>query len=146
MAIAAAQNLATNPGFETGNTSGWYGFGSPTISAETAQVHSGAYAALVTNRTATYMGIAQSFQGVMQSGQTYAISAWLQLVSGTNQTMYLTMQQVDGSGTGYTLVAAGSVSSNGWTQLSGQFSFNYSGSLTSLVLYAEVPGRTYADS
>jgi glucuronoarabinoxylan endo-1,4-beta-xylanase len=141
---ATGQNLVANPGFETGNTSGWYGFGSPTISSETAQVHSGSYAALVTNRTATYMGIAQSFQGVMQAGQIYNISAWLQLVSGTNQTMQLTMQQVDGGGTGYTLIAAGSVSTNGWTQLSGQFTFSQSGSLTSLVLYAEVPSSTNA--
>ena len=28
--MAAAQNLVTNPGFETGNTSGWFAFGSPT--------------------------------------------------------------------------------------------------------------------
>ena len=26
--IAAAQNLATNPGFETGDTTGWFAFGS----------------------------------------------------------------------------------------------------------------------
>jgi len=51
--IAAAQNLATNPGFETGNTSGWSPFGSPAISAQSVQIHSGSYAALVTNRTAS---------------------------------------------------------------------------------------------
>src|SRR5664280_801176 len=56
--IAAAQNLASNPGFETGNTTGWFGFGSPMISAQTSQFHSGTYAGLVTGRTANYMGIA----------------------------------------------------------------------------------------
>ncbi|MGA2281958.1 MAG: YDG domain-containing protein [Verrucomicrobiota bacterium] len=142
--MAAAQNLATNPGFETGNTTGWFAFGSPTISAQTIQVHSGSYAGLVTNRTATYMGIAQSFQGVLQTNQTYNVSAWLRLVSGTNQTMQLTMEQVDGNGTVYPLVGSGSVSTNGWTQLAGQFTFNYSGILTSLVLYAEVPSSTNA--
>ncbi|EEF60957.1 carbohydrate binding domain-containing protein [Pedosphaera parvula] len=142
--IASAQNLATNSGFETGNTTGWFAFGSPVISAQTSQVHSGSYAALVTNRTASYMGIAQSFKGAFQAGQTYNISAWLRLVSGTNQTMQLTMQKVDGGGTAYSAVASGSVSTNGWTQLSGQFSFDYSGSLTSLVLYAEVPNSANA--
>jgi len=50
---ASAQNLATNPGFEAGNTSGWFAFGTPTISVQTAQVHSGTYAAQVTNRSGT---------------------------------------------------------------------------------------------
>src|SRR5215471_9414192 len=69
--VASAQNLAQNPGFETGDTSGWFAFGAPTISAQSAQVHSGSYAALIQNRTATYNGIAQSFQGVIQPGQSY---------------------------------------------------------------------------
>src|SRR3954465_2926781 len=71
-----AQNLATNPGFETGNTSGWVPFGSPTLSVQTAQVHSGAYAALVQNRSATYNGIAQSLQSVLQTNTIYSLSAW----------------------------------------------------------------------
>lgn len=142
--LAGAQNLATNPGFETGDTTGWFAFGSPTISVESSQVHSGDYASLVTNRTATYMGIAQSFQGILQFGQTYNVSAWVRLVNGTNQTMQLTMQKEDGSGTGYSLIGSGSVSTNSWTQLSGQYPFTYSGTLTSLVLYAEVPSSTNA--
>ncbi len=140
--VGEAQNFATNPGFETGNTSGWHGFGSPTISASTAQAYSGTYSGRVTNRTASYMGIAQSFQGVLTSGQTYNISAWVRLASGANQTVNLTMQKVDGGGTTYATVASGSVSSTAWTQLSGSYAFNVSGSLTSLVLYAEVPTST----
>lgn len=140
----AAQNLVTNPGFETGDTSGWFAFGSPTISAETSQVHSGTYAALVNNRTATYMGIAQSLLGVLQTNETYNISAWVRLVSGTNQTMQLTIQQIDGNGTVYTNITSGSVSSTNWSQLSGQFTFNISGALTSLTLYAEMPSSSNA--
>ena len=60
--MALAQNLVTNPGFEAGDTTGWFAFGPPTISAQTNQVHSGKYAGLVTNRTATWNGIAQSLQ------------------------------------------------------------------------------------
>jgi hypothetical protein len=44
--VAAPQNLVTNPGFETGNTSGWFAFGSPTLAVETSQVHSGSFACL----------------------------------------------------------------------------------------------------
>ncbi|MGA9778623.1 MAG: carbohydrate binding domain-containing protein [Verrucomicrobiia bacterium] len=139
-----AQNLVTNPGFETGNTTGWFAFGSPTISVETSQVHSGTYAAQVTGRTATYMGIAQSFVGDLQAGQTYDVSAWVMLVSGGNQTMQLTIQKTDGSGTSYGLFASGSVSSSGWTQLSGQYTYNPSGTVSALTLYAEMPSSSNA--
>ncbi|HUA37136.1 MAG TPA: carbohydrate binding domain-containing protein [Candidatus Sulfopaludibacter sp.] len=141
---AWGQNLVMNPGFETGTTTGWFPFGSPTLTIETSQVHSGTYACQVANRTATYMGIAQSFVGVLQAGQTYNVSAWLRLVSGGSQTMQLTMQKIDGSGTNYTLITSGSVSSNAWTQLSGQYTYNPSGTPSTLTFYAEVPSSSTA--
>ena len=142
--LAAAQNLVTNPGFETGNTSGWFAFGSPTLAVETSHVHSGAYACLVTNRTATWNGIAQSFVGVLQAGQTYDVSAWVRLVNGGNETIQLTMQKTDGSGTSYATIASGSVSSNAWTQISDQYTYNPSGTVTTLNFYAEVPSSSTA--
>jgi len=141
---AEAQNLATNPGFETGDTSGWFAFGSPTISAETSLVHSGTYATTVTNRTASYMGIAQSFVGDLLAGQTYDVSVWVMVAGGASQTMQLTMQKTDGGTTTYTAIASGSVSSSGWTQLSGRYTYNPSGSVTTLNFYAEVPSSTNA--
>ncbi len=142
--LAAAQNLVTNAGFETGDTSGWFAFGSPTISVETNQVHSGTYACLVTNRTATWNGIAQSFLDALQAGQTYDVSAWVRLVSGGSQTMQLTMQKTDGGTTSYAAIASGSVSSSGWTQLSGQYTYNPSGAVSALNFYAEVPSSSTA--
>ena len=142
--MAAAQNLATNPGFETGDTTGWFDWGPCTISAETAYVHSGIYAVVVTNRTDTWNGIVQSLQGVLQPNQTYNFSAWLRLAGGPSQTMALTLQKVDGSGTSYTWIASGSVSTNGWTQFSGQYMYNPSGTVTALNLYAEVPSSSNA--
>jgi glucuronoarabinoxylan endo-1,4-beta-xylanase len=139
---AVAQNLLTNPGFETGNTTGWVPFGSPTLTAETSQVHSGTYACSVTGRTASYNGIAQSMVGLLQSGQTYNVSAWVRLNGGTSQTMQLTMQKTDGSGTGYSAIASGTVTSSAWTQLSGTFTYNPSGTVTALNFYAEVPSST----
>ena len=137
-----ALHVVTNPGFETGDTTGWFAFGSPTISAQTSQVHSGSHAALVANRTDTWMGIAQEFQGVLQANHAYTVSAWLRLDSGANQTMQLTMKKTDGSGTTYAAIASGSVSANGWTQISGKYTLNYSGTLTSLILYAEMPSSS----
>ena len=141
---AAAQNLVTNPGFETGDTTGWFPFGSPTLTAETSQVHSNTYACLVTNRTATYMGIAQSFVGALSAGQTYDVSAWVRMVNGASQTVHLTMQKTDGGTTSYAQIAAGSVSSSSWTQLSGQYTYSPSGTITALNFYAEVTSSTNA--
>src|SRR5215471_2316365 len=76
-----AQNLAPNPGFESGDTSGWSPFGATTISAQGAQVHSGNFAGLVQNRTATWNGIAQAMQTIIQPGQTYNIGVWVRVVS-----------------------------------------------------------------
>ena len=146
--LADAQNLATNPGFETGGTSPWSPFGgaspNPTISVETSQVHSGTYAGQVSNRSQTYMGIGQSFVGLLQAGQTYNVSAWIRLASGANQNAQLTVQKTDGSGTSYTPVISNSVSSTGWTQLSGQYTYNPSGTVSTLTLYAEVPTSSNA--
>ena len=140
--VSAQPNLLTNPGFETGDTTGWGPFGTVSLTAETSQVHSGTYACQVGNRTATYMGISQSMVGLLQAGQTYNVSAWVRLVSGGNQTMQLTMQKTDGSGTSYALIASGSVPSTGWTQLSGQYTYNASGSVSALNFYAEVPSSS----
>jgi glucuronoarabinoxylan endo-1,4-beta-xylanase len=139
-----AQNLATNPGFETGNTTGWFAFGPPTISAQTGMVRSGNYAALVQNRSSTWNGIAQSLLGVLTPGQTCDVSVWVRLVSGGPQTMQLTVQQVDGAGTTYTPLASASVTATNWTPLAGQFTLTVSGSLTTLVLYAEMPSSSTA--
>lgn len=142
--IAAAQNLAANAGFETGSTTGWFAFGPPTISASTAQVHSGTYSGLVQNRTSAWNGIAQSFQSVLSPGQTYNVSAWVRLVSGSSQTIQFTVQKVDGAGTAYTPVDSASVSSTAWTQLSGQYTLSVSGALTNLNIYFEVPTSSNA--
>ncbi|HEY1789184.1 MAG TPA: carbohydrate binding domain-containing protein, partial [Verrucomicrobiae bacterium] len=142
---AAAQqtNVLANPGFETGNATGWFGFGSPVLVVENTVVHSGNYACAVTNRTGTYMGAAQMMASVLQPGQTCNVSAWVMLDGGTSpQTMQLTMQKTDGSGTGYTEIASGSVTASGWTQLSGTYTYNPSGTVTALNFYIEMPTGT----
>jgi glucuronoarabinoxylan endo-1,4-beta-xylanase len=138
--IAAQQetNLLTNPGFEAGNTSGWSPFGSPTLTAETAVVHSGTYACAVTGRTATYMGASQSLLGLTQPNETNTVSAWVMLDGGTNQTMQLTMQQIVSGTTTFALIATGNVTSTNWTQLSGIYT-NLSSTPSTLTFYVEVP-------
>ena len=139
---AQQTNLLTNPGFETGNTTGWFPFGSPTLTAESSVVHSGTYACAVTTRTATYMGAAQSLVGLLQSGQTYSVSAWVMLDGGSSQTMQLTLQDTVGGNTTYTEIASGTVTASGWTQLSGTYIYNGSGSDSALNFYIEVPSSS----
>lgn len=141
----SAQNLAQNPGFETGDTSGWSPFGSTTISVQTNQVNSGNYAGLVQNRTATWNGISQSMQAIIQPGQTYDIGVWVRVVTGTNQTLQLTMKKTDAGGDQYTALASGIVSSTSWSQLAGQYALSITGTLTGLTLYVEMPSSASAD-
>jgi glucuronoarabinoxylan endo-1,4-beta-xylanase len=145
--VSLAQNLAQNPGFETGNTSGWTKMGAVTISAQSAEVHSGNYAALVQGRTATWNGIAQSLLGVVQPGQPYNISVWVRLVSGS-ATCRLTIKKTEGTTTTYANVNTTTASSANWTQLSGQYTLTASGTVTDLTLYIEPQDATssyYAD-
>ncbi len=81
---------------------------------------------------------------MIQPGQLCNLSAWVRLVSGTNQTVQMTVKKVDGNGTGYSAIASGTVSTGGWTQLAEQYTLAVSGTLTELTLYLEVPTSTNA--
>jgi hypothetical protein len=142
---SVAQNLLQNPNFETANTGGWFPLGSPTLSAQTAQVHSGHYAALIQNRTATWNGIAQSLRGVIQPGKPYNISGWVRLSSGADQTIQMTMSKSDANGDDYTALASSLVTTSGWTQLAGQYNLSVTGTLNQLTLYFEIPSSSTAD-
>jgi GH35 family endo-1,4-beta-xylanase len=86
--------------------------------------------------------------GVLQPGTTYNISAWVRLASGGSQPVMLTIQKTDNSGTSYQQAATGTATSSGWTQLSGGYTLNISGTLTALNLYLEGPAagvNYYAD-
>ncbi len=141
---ASAQNLAQNPGFESGDTSGWFAFGSATISVQGSEVHSGSHAALVTDRSATWHGIAQSLEGILEDGQTYDLSVWVRLVSGGSQSVQLTMKKTDGNGDAYAAIASGTATASGWIALDGQYTLNVSGTLSQLTLYIEIPGSDTA--
>jgi GH35 family endo-1,4-beta-xylanase len=143
----AAQNLAQNPGFESG-TSSWFGWGSVSLTAPTTFPHTGSRSAFVQNRTQTWGGVAQSLLGDLQNTNTYRVSAWVRLANAVSQPVLLTMHKVDGNGTTYTPVASGTATSNNWTQLTGGYTLNVSGTLTELNLYMEGPApgvSFYAD-
>ena len=76
----AADNLVTNPGFESGTT-GWYGSGC-NFTTSTTVFHSGSRSGYAYNRTNTWNSIRQSMLGKMEAGRTYYISGWMKLEGG----------------------------------------------------------------
>ncbi|WP_110931738.1 endo-1,4-beta-xylanase [Paenibacillus bouchesdurhonensis] len=140
-ATAASANLLTNPGFESGTTSGWEGTaGTETVSVASNPVFEGSYSALVEGRQSEWHGIAQSLLGKLAPGQTYDITASVRLKSASSGRVLLTMQQSDGSGDDYLRVAESPVTDNAWSTLRGSFLYEPSGTVTSLKLYFEGPG------
>ena len=135
---AKADNLLDNPGFETGNTSGWSPFGS-SIAASTATAHTGSYSALVTDRTATWNGIAQSLLGRISDNQTCSVTGWSKIQNTSSADVKITIQQTDDAGTNYHPIATSTVYDSGWTNLSGFFTLEVTGTLTALTLYFELP-------
>lgn len=131
-------NLLTNPGFETGTTTGWYSFGS-TIAAS-ANPHTGAYSALVSDRTAGWSGIAQTLLGKLTDGQTCLVSGCVKLQNASSANVTITIKQTDDNGDHYyPVVYAMPCTNSGWTNLSNIFTLNATGTLTQLFMYFEGP-------
>ena len=130
-------NLVTNPGFESGEAP-WVARGPVSLLVST-QSQTGAGAAWVTNRSATWQGVAQSLLGALRSGGSYACSAWARTESATAQVLRLTFAQRDAAGTRSITVASATVTNNAWTFLSGTFSLNVTGALDDIILYVEGP-------
>ncbi len=132
-----AVNQLTNPDFETGTTEGWSGYGCTINSSTTAR--SGNYSALVSNRTATWNGIAQSLLGDINDDQTCSITGWVRIQNATSADVKITIKQTDDAGTKYHYIVGSTVSDSGWTNLSGFFTLQVTGTLTDLLLYFELP-------
>ncbi len=135
----AAVNLLTNPGFETGTTTGWTGRGGSSLAASSAQVHTGSFSGLASNRTQTWEGPMQSLLGVMQNGKSYKISGWVRLQNADSNSIGLTVQQTDSGGTQYHSVEWLTGYDDQWVLLSGGFTLNVNGTLSVLDVYFEGP-------
>jgi len=134
----AVENLLVNPGFEEG-TSGWSDRGG-TFSTSTVS-HSGSYSGYATNRNFYWDGIKQSVLGKMIPGETYTISAWMKLENSSSAPIIVTIEQRDDRGTSYTRVNETTGYDSRWTQLSGRFTLEAVGILTTLDVYFEGPAE-----
>jgi hypothetical protein len=135
----AAGNLLANPGFENG-TNPWTGNGG-TLAQSTAQKRAGTYAGRITSRTAFWAGPVQDITSLLiANGQgTYNISAWLRKESDTG-TGQVTIKLTYGGANHYRSVSA-TYTSTTWTQLAGNVSITWSGTLTRAEFYVETPGN-----
>ena len=130
-------NILTNPGFELGLT-GWSGRNC-TISAESSIVHTGSGSAKAYNRTATWQGIKQDILSDVISGETYQISGWVRLENAAAGTVIVSVEQTDGDGTHYHNINSATANNHGWVQLSGNFTYNPTGTASTLNVYFEGP-------
>jgi glucuronoarabinoxylan endo-1,4-beta-xylanase len=130
-------NMLVNPDFEKG-TDGWDNR-SCQIEAAGTPVHSGSGSAKVSGRSETWQGIKQSMLGKMVNGKTYQISGWVRLENAPSDTVMVSFEQRDDSGTKYPNVARVTATDSDWVQLSGDFTLTVNGTLTALDVYFEGP-------
>jgi hypothetical protein len=118
-----AQNLVTNPGFESGTT-GWYGPVGLTTSG--TLVHSGSACGLAP--LAPFGSMGQSMLGKLQAGHTYNESAWLRASSGT-PSVTMGLNQMDSNGSSAISLATRTIGAT-WTLCSTSFTLNVAGTLS----------------
>lgn len=131
-------NLIQNAGFENG-TSGWYAVGCA-MSASTAQKYNGFYSGLASSRLYNWGGLRQSI--TVSNGNTYIVSAWAKLASGSNTGKITAEIKVNGGPFQYRTLATGPINSTGWSQITGTYTFNESGVITVCNLYVETASGT----
>jgi len=131
-------NAVANPGFETGDTSGWVTWG-PTIAVTTAAAHSGVDSAIVTSRTQTWMGPVLPLSSIVQPGATYAASAWVQIGGSSADAVSLTLKtSCIGVADSYQTLGSGTATSTRWAELDGTFTVPLC-QISELDLYVEGP-------
>jgi glucuronoarabinoxylan endo-1,4-beta-xylanase len=135
--VYADNNILVNPGLERGRE-GWFDR-TCAIEAVASPVHNGTGSVKVIQRLVNWQGIKQSVFGKMVPGKTYKASGWVRLDNAKSDTVAISFEQQDDSGTKYIGVARSAVTDSTWTQLSGEFTLNVTGNLSVLDVYFEGP-------
>ena len=73
--------------------------------------------------------------GPLIEGKRYQASVWVRHTQATEQTLYLNVKKVDGSGTDYHIIANRSIQPGVWTQIMGFYVPEIDGVLSTLNLY-----------
>lgn len=134
-------NLITNPGFEV-DTEGWSAAFGGDLSVSTAQAHSGAQSAVVSNRVGDYQGLHIDATELVQQGATYSVSAFAR-ISAASDTLKLTARiDCEGKDYQYAQIDITTEGSNSaWTELSGSLAMpsEFECFLENVLIYVEGP-------
>lgn len=131
-------DIITNGGFEEG-VDGWMGRGC-TIEAVTEPVHSGSGSVKVSGRDSAWQGIKQDVMGKMEDGETYQISGWVRLAdANSSNTIIVSVEQADDAGTNYINIGKVMAMNDEWAEVSGEFTLDVDGVLSTLDVYLEGP-------
>jgi endo-1,4-beta-xylanase len=142
-AHAAVPEVVLTNDFEDGTAQSWYARGG-SVSVSAAAAHGGTSSLLNVDRTATWNGPGRDMRGVLLSGATYAVEAYVRLAAGTTGpvAVHLTMERTPEGGTAsYSRVgSAGAVTDAEWAVIRGEYT--YTGEVSTLQLYFESPDAT----
>jgi hypothetical protein len=132
-------NILPDGTFESG-IGGWFTWNG-TLSTTTVTSHSGAQAAVLTNRTGNGP-IARSLNGLAQAGKTYQVTFWATTgnttsTSNVNLTRSLTC---DGTTTYSWVGGQVAVTPGVWSKLGGTMTLPACANMSNLMIYAEGPG------
>jgi hypothetical protein len=131
-------NVIANADFESGTTSGWFGFGSPSLAATTAQAHGGHWSLLATNRTATFMGPGSDVLAAVSPG-VYQANAWVRLDGAAASEVFMTAKiTCTGAADQFVRIGTANATDSAWTQLTGSLTVP-SCPLSGLIVYFEGP-------
>ncbi|WP_336923388.1 endo-1,4-beta-xylanase [Aquipuribacter sp. SD81] len=110
--------------------------GDPTVAVTTDFARTGAQSALVSGRTTQGDGIGRDVTGLMTTGTTYEVSAWVRFAPGaTPDDVWLSVQRTGGGATSYDTVGQFSgVTASDWTQVTATYQVP---AADSLFLYLE---------
>ena len=122
-----AQNLVTNPGFEDGTT-GWLASSAP-LAVTTSAPLSGSACGVVSTISSYGTIVRQDLLGKLRDRQTYTLSAWMRLSSGTAP---ITMGLAQTDAAGSRLTSATKTISTSWTLSTLSVSLSVTGALTAL--------------
>jgi GH35 family endo-1,4-beta-xylanase len=142
--IPPSTDLVIDGGFETG-TAGWSSWNGATLSATNTQAHSGSQSLHATNRPNANQFAVYSLTGKVQTGTTYAVSAWTLINGAGNGTVRLASKVAcEGAADTYPWLQNNTgVVPGTWTQLAGNLVIPADCNPTDVVVFFEGTDPAY---
>lgn len=127
-------NIVNNPGFESG-TDYWYGFGDVNVSAD-AMAYSGSASGLVSGRTASWQGLAQTITASVEQGKTYQVRGFARIAGAASSDVRLSVKTNCGGTDSFGAAASATATDVDWVTLDGSLTVPTC-DLNELTIYVE---------